>query len=269
MNSLFHCKVAVLALQVRKCKFFCSIQDPKIKCQSSSFYSEPEDNCFWSFTQFFSITTSPAWHQCEETHSHFLGVLNPKTSPSMERPQQQIQALLLLAKDTALSLLPSCLFLGKSIFPIIDRKATTSASQSCASPLRSCHPFPRSPQVHSDWAVITIGFSSKASLRFSIQIMLWKVLRPWEPRKACLLTGEILRYLSHSYTFNSSKENIHAVKPSCNEWYSCSKVKVIRRVRDANSQHQTEHISLVASTLLLSPLVQNRKESSCRSKIKM
>lgn len=71
LNSQFHCKIAVLAFQVKKPKFFCSIQSPKIKCQSSSLYSELEDSCFWSFSQTFSITISPAWDQCEETHSHF------------------------------------------------------------------------------------------------------------------------------------------------------------------------------------------------------
>lgn len=71
LNSPFHCKVAVLALQDKKPKFFYSIQGPKIKCQSSTLYSELEDNCFWSFSQSFSIIISPAWHHCKETHHHF------------------------------------------------------------------------------------------------------------------------------------------------------------------------------------------------------
>lgn len=65
--------------------------------------------------------------------------------------------------------------------------------------LRSPHPSPSSPQgdAHSDWVVITIAFSSEASPRLSMQILLWKAPRPWEPGKAWLLQE---RYLDLPHT---------------------------------------------------------------------
>lgn len=197
LDSSFHRKVAALALQVKKPKFFCSIQGPKIKCQSSGLCSEPKDNCFWSFSQSFSIILSPAWHQCEETHSHF------SWEPSTPRPHRVWKDYITTYSTLAAS--HRCCLESPAILLLPGLKHPSHYSQDsnnlsfsgCA--LRSCHPPPSSPQrdTHSDWVVITIALSSEASPRLSVQILLWKALRPWEPGKAWLLQE---RYLDLPHT---------------------------------------------------------------------
>lgn len=79
-------------------------------------------------------------------------------------------------------------------------------------------------------------------------------------------SAEIPKYLLHSYTLSKrifKPQNL----PATNDVVAI-KVEVARGVRDLNSQHQIKHVSLFTSALLLSPLEQNRNESSCRVKIK-